>query len=101
MLYVLFFTVVAGLLLIDRRIKKMAATLEELQSAITAVTDAINADAAQDQLVITAIEALIAKINASPAAPDYTNEVAALGAAVGILTSSNQGIQTELNKANA
>ena len=77
----------------------MAATLEELQAAITAVSDAINQDAAQDQLVIAAIEALIAKINASPAAPDFTNEVAALGAAVGILTTSNQGIQAELDKA--
>jgi hypothetical protein len=74
----------------------MVQTLADLQAAITAIGDAVNADAAQDQLVINAIEALIAKIGTNP---DYTNEVAALGAAVGILTNSNAGIQTELDKA--
>lgn len=76
----------------------MAQTLADLQAAITAVADAVAADAAQDQLVITAIEALIAKINANPAAPDFSNEVAALSAAVASLTASNTGIQAELDK---
>lgn len=88
---------------IELRIKNMedamAQTLTDLQAAITAVAEAVAADAAQDQLVIAAIEALIAKINASPAAPDFTNEVAALGAAVSALVSSNTGITTELDKA--
>lgn len=77
----------------------MAATLQDLQAAITAIGQAIDADAAQDQLVIAAIEALIAKINASTSAPDFTNEVAALSAAVANLGTSNAGIQTELDKA--
>lgn len=77
----------------------MAQTLADLQAAITAVADAVAADAAQDQLVIAAIEALIAKINASPAAPDFSNEVAALAGAVAALQGSNTSIQTELDKA--
>lgn len=76
----------------------MSASLQELQDAITAVGTAVTADAAQDQLVIAAIEALIAKINASPAAPDFTNEVSALSAAVTSLQGSNASIQAELDK---
>jgi hypothetical protein len=76
----------------------MAQTLEDLQAAIVAVADAVAADASQDQLVIAAIETLIAKIGTSPAAADFTNEVAALGAALANLTGSNAGIQTELDR---
>lgn len=77
----------------------MSQTLADLQAAIVAVGDAVAADAAQDQLVITAIEALIAKINASPVAQDFSNEVQALAAAVTSLQGSNTSIQTELDKA--
>lgn len=77
----------------------MASTLADLQAAITAVADAVAEDAAQDQLVITAIEALIAKINTAPNASDFTNEVSALTGAVSSLKGSNAGIQTELDKA--
>lgn len=76
----------------------MAQSLADLQAAITAVSDAVAADAAQDQMVIAAIEALIAKINESPAAQDFTNEVAALSGIVTTLQSSNEAIKTELDK---
>lgn len=79
----------------------MSATLQDLQDAITAVGVAVAADATQDQGVITAIEALIAKINASPAAPDFSNEVAALSAVISTLQSSNATVQAELDKASA
>ena len=76
----------------------MAKTLEDLTAAIAAIADAVDKDAAQDQLVISAIEKLIEKINSLPNATDFTDQVSALEAAVGILTASNQGIQTEIDK---
>lgn len=76
----------------------MAQTEQDLQDAITAVGQAISEDAEQDQLVITAIEALIAKISASPAALDFTSEVSALAEAAATLHSSNAKVKTELDK---
>lgn len=88
-------------LLVDIKTKEinMAATLVELQAAITAVGEAAAADAAQDQLVIAAIEALIAKLNATPQAADFSAEVQALAGVVSSLQGSNANIQAELDKA--
>lgn len=76
----------------------MAATQQELQAAITALVQAIADDKTQDQKVITIIETLIAKIQASPAAPDFTQEITALSEAITSLGTSNAAVQTELDK---
>lgn len=86
---------------IKREVRTMAATQQELKDAITSLGIAVQADSDQDQLVITKIEDLIKKIKDSPSAPDFTQEVAALSAAITSLQGSNDKIKTELDKANA
>ena len=76
----------------------MAQSLQQLQTAIAAIGTAVDNDAAQDQLVIAAIQTLIARIEASDGAKDFTNEVAALAAAASTLATSNASIQVELDK---
>lgn len=98
MMYALFFTVIVGLILIERRIKNMAQSLVDLQAAITAIGEAVAADVAQDLKVVEAINALIAKIE-TLGNPDLTAEVAALAAIAAQLTSDNAAVQTAIDAA--
>lgn len=95
---VLLFALVVVLLLIKGELTNMALSLQDLRDAITAVGVAVDQDAAQDQLVIAAIEKLIKKIEENPNAQDFTTEVAALSAVINVLKNSNTGVQTELDK---
>ena len=74
----------------------MAQTLEDLQAAIAALGEAAAADAAQDTVVISTLQAILAKIQKNP---DFTNEVSAISSAISSLTGANAAIQTELDKA--
>lgn len=79
----------------------MAQTLQDLQDAIAAVSEAVAADAEQDKAVIALIEKILAKQNENPGQPvDFTPFVSALSDAVASLKGSNDSIQTEINKAN-
>lgn len=77
----------------------MAETLEGLKAVIADVKKAVDADAAQDRLVADRIEALLSKIDESPAAQDFTEEVNALREVISTLETSNTGVQAELDKA--
>lgn len=78
----------------------MAATLVELQAAITAIGQAVEADVAQDLKVVEAINALIAKIEAI-GNPDLTAEVQALADIAAKLSSDNVAVQTAIDAALA
>jgi len=81
---------------IERKLNQMAQTLEDLQAAIAALGEAAAADAAQDTVVISTLQAILAKIQKNP---DFTNEVSAISSAISSLTGANAAIQTELDKA--
>lgn len=81
-----------------RRIENIMATLQELRDAIAQIGVAVEADVAQTALVVTAVNALIAKINAS-GTTDFATEVAALSAATAQLSSDNAAVQTALDEA--
>lgn len=75
----------------------MAQTLQDLKDAITAISAAVDADVAQTALVVTAVNALIAKIEAS-GTTDFAEEVAALAAATSKLSSDNTAVQEAIDK---
>lgn len=81
---------------IERKLTTMAQNLQDLQAAITALGEAAAADAAQDAVIISTLKAIMAKLALNP---DYTNEVAALSAAIASITGANAQIQVELDKA--
>lgn len=88
------------------------STLEELQAGLSAVTNevtelktSVDAEVAQTAVVIEAVNKLIAAINAS-GSQDFTNEVAALSAALtGLqeartkLASDNDSVQAAIDAA--
>lgn len=76
----------------------MAQTLEQLRAAIEAIGVAVDADVAQDTKVVEAINALIAKIEAS-GNTDFTQEVAALASISAKLSSDNDAVQAAIDKA--
>ena len=76
----------------------MASTQQDLKDAITAIAAAVDKDVAQDEKVVEAINALIAKIEAS-GNTDFTEEVAALAAASTKLGSDNDAVQAAIDKA--
>lgn len=78
----------------------MPSSLADLQAAITAITVAVDADVAQTALVVTAVNALIAKIQAS-GSHDFDAEVAALAATTSKLSSDNAAVQTAIDEAGA
>jgi ABC-type transporter Mla subunit MlaD len=112
MTYLLFFIVVAGLILNERRLQKMAAKLQELQDAITALIaesaelkTSVDAEIAQSASLIEAVNKLIEAIGAGQ---DVTPLVTAVSAAIGelqatraTLSGDNTSVQEAIDKANA
>lgn len=80
-----------------KEIKKMAATLKDLQDAIADIGTKVDADVAQDVKVVEAINALIAKVNAGQ---DFSAELASLKAAGDKLSSDNAAVQAAIDAAN-
>jgi len=74
----------------------MAQTLADLQAAITAIGQAVEADVAQAAKVIEAIDALKAKIDAL-GNPDLTAEVQALATIASRLSSDNSAVQAAID----
>lgn len=68
----------------------MATTLAQLDAAIAANTAAVTQ-------VVTDVQALLAKIAASPAAPDFTTEATALQSSVTALQGADAASQAVLN----
>lgn len=95
MIYILFLTVVAGLTLIEWRTKNMAETLETLRAALANLNQAVTAQNAKDDALIAAVRALIAKLSPS----DFTNEVAAVNAAIALLQSNDAEEQAAIDDA--
>ena len=81
-----------------KEVNKMAQTLADLQAAITAIGEAVAADVAQDQKVVEAINALLAKI-AELGNTDLTAEVEALAAIAANLTGDNAAVQAAIDAA--
>lgn len=81
-----------------KELKKMGASIAELQAAITAIGEAVAADVAQDVKVVEAINALIAKIEAL-GNPDLSAEVQALADIAANLASDNAAVQSAIEKA--
>lgn len=80
-----------------KEVNTMAATLAELKAEVENIKVAVDADVAQTALVVEAVNALIAKIEAGA---DFTEEVEALRAATAKLSSDNAVVQAAINKAN-
>jgi len=74
---------------IQEDIKIMATTLAQLDTALAANTAAVSQ-------VVTDVTALIAKINASPAAADFTNEVNSLASSTTALQGADVSSQAVL-----
>lgn len=83
----------------EKEIHNMAKTLADLQAVIQSLGTAIQADADQDQKVVAAVEALLAKIAGTPAATDFEDEVTAVQSLISTLDQSNASVQAELDKA--
>lgn len=76
----------------------MAKTLDDLREALTAVDAKIDEQKTQTASLISAIQALLAKI---PPSADYQAEVDALVAMATKLTSDDTDVQAAVDAANA
>lgn len=86
---------------LKKEIIHMAKTQADLDASIQSLSAAIEADADQDQKVVAAIDALLAKIAAGATGPDLETEVTALDSLKATLGQSNIAIKAELDKASA
>jgi hypothetical protein len=84
---------------INRRLTKMAKTLADLDAAITALGQAIDADVAQDAVVVDLVTKLIAALDNVTLPPDVQAQVDALEASVGKLSGDNAAVQAKLDEA--
>lgn len=82
-----------------REVLKMAKTLADLQTAIAAISDAVDADVEQDKEVVRVAKVLIDKIKGMPNSQDLETEVNALSAATAKLSSDNQAVKDALDEA--
>lgn len=85
---------------IQRRTKRIMATLQDLKDQIAAIETAVEADVAQDIKVIAAIEALLKALEAA-GTTEFQAEVDALKAVSSKLSSDNQAVQDAIDKAPA
>lgn len=76
----------------------MAVSLAELQAAIEALNQKVDEDIAQAAEIVSAVNALIAKIQAS-GNQDFTAEVQALSAIASKLTADNPAVQAAIDAA--
>lgn len=76
----------------------MAITQAELQAAIENLSTKVDEDIAQTAAIVTAVNALIAKIQASGNG-DFTAEVEALAAITAKLTVDNPAVQAAIDAA--
>lgn len=76
----------------------MAKTLEELNATIAEMNEKVDADLAQGAAIITAVNALLARL---PTNPDYQAQVDALNAIIGKVTSDNPALQSAIDALNA
>lgn len=67
---------------------------------INALKSAITANSAAVGTVVTDVQAIIAKLNAAPNAPDFTDEVTALQSSASALQSADAAAQAVLNPAS-
>ena len=76
----------------------MSKNIDELREALTAVDAKIDEQKAQTASLIVAVNALLAKV---PASPDYQAEVDALTSMAAKLTSDDADVQAAVDAANA
>lgn len=85
---------------INRRTIIMAGTIQDLKDAIAPLQAAIDADVAQDEKVVEAINALLKKIEElNVPLPDLQPEIDALKAATAKLSSDNAAVQAAIDTA--
>lgn len=74
------------------------ATLEELNAKIAELSTKVDDDVTQGAAVISAIQALLQRL---PASPDYQAQIDAVNAIIGKVTADNPAIQAAIDAANA
>lgn len=79
---------------------QMAATLQDLRTALALLDTKIDEDLAQTVAIVTAVNALIAKLGAA-LSPDVQAEVNAITALTSKLVSDNPAVQAAIDAANA
>ncbi len=79
---------------------QMAATLQDLRTALALLDTKIDEDLAQTVAIVTAVNALIAKLG-SALSPDVQAEVNAITALTSKLVSDNPAVQAAIDAANA
>ncbi len=82
-----------------REVLKMAATVKDLQDAIQGISDAVDADVAQDLKVVEAINALLAAIAAGGSTADFQPQIDQLKAVSSKLSSDNAAVQAAIDAA--
>ena len=75
------------------------ATLQELQAAIGELATKVDEDVAQVAQLIVKVNELIDRINNTPGAPDFAQEVASLQAIRDKLISDNPAVQEAIDAA--
>lgn len=83
---------------LERMVKKIMASLEELNAKIAELSARVDADVEQGAATILAVRELLARI---PASPDYQAQVDALNEIITKITSDNSAIQAAIDAANS
>lgn len=77
----------------------MAGTIQDLKDAIGPLQAAIDADVAQDEKVVEAINAVLKKLEEIGTPPDLQPEIDALKAMAAKLSSDNAAVQAAIDAA--
>ena len=77
----------------------MAKSIEELREAITLLETKVDEDVTQTVAIVTAVNALIAKLEGTVITPDFQAEFDALVAITNKVVSDNPAVQTAIDAA--